>query len=485
MVNYVGIVIGALSTLFIYPLDWDIYGNIQYWMSTAVLLIPVLRLGSTSLINKYFPHFKEKGIKGFFSLILLITLGTMLMMSTLLLALKFAVPYFSSSKTLNNFFEDSSFYPVYILSVLFISASILQQQSSNFKRIVIPEILTTFSLKLVLPSLVILSFYKVLDLDGVFYGLVIYNLLVILFLLIYAKKLGALDINWTVRKNISRKLKTDLRKYWIFGGLNYFGTILAYKIDAVMIGNLLNKTMVGYYSTYLFLASVLEIPFRSFNRISGPIISRAFENNQLDLIEDIYKKSSRNLMVTGLLVFGGIWLNMDYLFEIMKNGEDISMYKNIFLFLGLAKLFDTLTSVNNLILIYSKWYRYNLIFLLLLGTSNIILNIFFIKEFGIIGAGYATTISIFAFNLVKSLFIYRKFKMHPFSKKSYLQLLVLIAILSIEPLFNLEFHPVISLVITSFGFGICFLSFVWFSRMSEEINSTIKGFAKKIGLNLK
>ncbi len=452
-------------------------------MSTAILLSPILRLGSTSLINKYFPHFKQKGIKGFFSLILMITFATMLIMSTLLFAIKFALPYISSSETINKFFEDSSFYPAYILSLLLISLSLLQRQSSNFKRIVIPEILTTFSLKLVLPSLVILSFYEVLDLDGVFYGLVIYNLIVLLFLLVYAKKLGALDLDWSVRKRISPKLKTDLRKYWIFGGLNYFGTILAYKIDAVMIGNLLNKTMVGYYSTYLFLASVLEIPFRSFDRISGPIISKAFENNQLDLIEDIYKKSSRNLMVTGLLVFGGIWLNMDYLFEIMKNGEDIRMYKHIFLFLGIAKLFDTLTSVNNLILIYSKWYRYNLIFLLLLGTSNIILNIFFINRFGIIGAGYSTTISIFAFNLVKSLFIYNKFKMHPFSKKSYLQLLVLVAILAIEPIFNLEFHPVISVMITSLTFGICFLSFVWFSKMSEEINSTIKGFLKKIKLN--
>lgn len=453
-------------------------------MATAVMLIPVLRLGSTSLINKYFPYFKERGIAGFFSLILLITLSTMLGMSILLFTVKYFVSSFSDNENLTNFFEDSSFYPVYILSVLLIFASLLQQQSSNFKRIVVPEILTTFSLKLILPSLVILSFYNFLDIDGVFRALVVYNVLVILFLLIYAKKLGALDLDGSVLKKLTPSLKTDLRKYWIFGGLNYFGTILAYKIDAVMIGNILSKTMVGYYSTYLFLASVLEIPFRSFNRISGPIISQAFEKNQLDLIEDIYKKSSKNLMVSGLLVFGGIWLNLDYLFEIMTNGEDIKMYKYIFLLLGLSKLFDTLTSVNNLILIYSKWYKYNLYFLLLLGSSNIFLNIYFINEFGIIGAAYATAISIFAFNTVKSLFIYIKFKMHPFTKKSYLQLIVLLLILALEPIVNLDFHPILAVVITSISFAICFLCFVWFSKMSEEINSSISKLAQRIGLKL-
>lgn len=453
-------------------------------MGTAILLVPVLRLGSTSLINKYFPYFKEKKISGFFSLILIITFGTMLGMSALLFSFKFLVTNFSDNETLKNFFEDSSFYPVYILSVLLILTSILQQQSSNFKRIVIPEILTTFSLKLVLPSLVILSFYQVLDIDGVFNGLVIYNLLVLVFLIGYAKKLKALDINWSVTKKLTPALKVDLRKYWIFGGLNYFGTIIAYKIDAVMIGNILNKTMVGYYSIYLFLASVLEIPFRSFNRISGPVISQAFQNNQLDVIEDIYKKSSKNLMVGGLLVFGGIWLNLDYLYDIMRNGEDIEMYKYIFLLLGLSKLFDTLTSVNNLILIYSKWYKYNLLFLLLLGTLNIILNIFFIEAYGIMGAGYATAISIFAFNLAKSLFIYNKFKMHPFGKKSYLQLLVLLVILGLEPFVNLEFHPLVSVLLTSIVFGISFMSFVWFTKMSEEINSSIKTIAKKVRLKL-
>lgn len=484
VVNYAGIIIGALSSLFIYPLDWEIYGNIQYWLGTSTLLIPLLRLGSISLIVKFYPYFRKNKIPGFLSLILIITFGTMLVMTGFLFSVKYLVTQFSEIETLRNFFEDSSFYPVYILSVLLILASILKQQSSNFRRIVIPEILTTFTIKLIIPSLVILSFYGFLDIDGVFNALVAYNLVVIFFLFLYSWKLGAIDINWSVGKKLGAGLKKDLRKYWIFGGLNYFGSIVAYKIDAVMIGNILNKTMVGYYSIYLFLASVLEIPFRSFNRISGPIISQAFEKNQLDVVEDIYKKSSKNLMVGGLLVFGGIWLNLDYLYEIMRNGQDVAGYKYIFLFLGLAKLFDTLTSVNNLILVYSKWYRYNLLFLMLLAVSNVTLNIFLINAYGIMGAGYATAISIFTFNLVKSIFIYSKFKMHPFDKKSYLQLLILVIILGIEPYINLDFHPVISVIITSVVFAMTFLCFVWFSKMSEEINKTIKKLVKKIGVNL-
>lgn len=74
--------------------------------------------------------------------------------------------------------------------------------------------------------------------------------------------------------------------------------------------------------------------------------------------------------------------------------------------------------------------------------------------------------------------------MHPFTKKSYLQLIALLLILALEPIVNLDFHPILAVVITSISFAICFLSFVWFSKMSEEINSSIRKLAQRLGLKL-
>ena len=82
------------------------------------------------------------------------------------------------------------------------------------------------------------------------------------------------------------------------------------------------------------------------------------------------------------------------------------------------------TSVNNPIISYSNLYKYNLIFILVLGVSNVLLNYNLIGEFEVVGAAMATCFALMIFNIVKFLFILIKFKMHPFSKSTIYILLI-------------------------------------------------------------
>lgn len=53
-VNITGAVIGALSTVFIYPLDMDLHGLSMFILNTSLILAPIFMIGFNGVaINNY------------------------------------------------------------------------------------------------------------------------------------------------------------------------------------------------------------------------------------------------------------------------------------------------------------------------------------------------------------------------------------------------------------------------------------------------
>lgn len=262
--------------------------------------------------------------------------------------------------------------------------------------------------------------------------------------------------------------------------MNHIGNILVYKIDIVMIGLLLSATKVGYYSIFLFLTVVIEIPLNAVERISSPMISAAFERNDLEEISNIYKKTSVNLVIIGIVLFALLWMNMPTFFAVMTNGEDLLIYKTVFLFLALAKIFDMVTSVNFHIIAYSKYFRMNTLFILVLAVLNIVLNYWLIGELDIIGAAISTAISMFVFNVLKTIFILIKYKMHPF-RWEYILLTLFLAVAVFSPLFfPVIFDSILFSLISSGIFCIVFAVTVYKLKLSLEINKMIDKYWLKV-----
>ncbi len=98
----------------------------------------------------------------------------------------------------------------------------------------------------------------------------------------------------------------------------------------------------------------------------------------------------------------------------------------LFSILGLVKMISTSLSTVNLIILYSKYYRYTFYLTLFLGISNVILNYYFItqvfKATPLTGVAVATSIAFVIQYLVKVLFVKAKFGMQPFHFKMLLAL---------------------------------------------------------------
>jgi Osmosensitive K+ channel histidine kinase len=166
----------------------------------------------------------------------------------------------------------------------------------------------------------------------------------------------------------------------------------------------------------------------------------------------------------------------------MPKGEVFRNGKWVVFIVGVTKLYDLATGINSQILLNSKFYRFSLIAIFLLSILAIASNYLLIPRFGIEGAAAATLISIFLFNSLLLGFIYMKFKIQPFSLQT-LKLLLLVALLYIGMSFFPEIsNPFLSIGVKTIILTCLFVGFVYFTRISEDINELIRNILQRIKL---
>jgi len=164
---------------------------------------------------------------------------------------------------------------------------------------------------------------------------------------------------------------------------------------------------------------MMDMPIRSLLGISTPIINESMKSNALDNIEKLYKKSSITLVIACLIIFALLWCNIDAIFLIMPKGKTFSTGKWIILILGISKMMDAATSINGIILSFSKHYKYSLMLSLLLGLFTILTAYLLIPTYGLIGAAFSTAISMAIFQILLTVLVYVLYKKQPFTTDTF------------------------------------------------------------------
>ncbi len=416
LISYVGVLIGAISVLQIYPLDWKLYGLSQFILSTATLVVPFASFGISRLTVRFFPDFADPESKhhGFLGLLLLWTLisfGFFLLVVTLLDQWLFGVLNSLGMDT-DVFIDNKTF--IYAISLALVLNAIFVFHASNFRRIVVPEIFNNLLLKIALPVLIILSFYGYIKL-GVFkllYTLAFYTASV--GLLLYLSYLGQFSLKLDL-KFITRNLLKGMFVYGIYNVLNVVGYLLSFRIDSVMITSYLGYQSNGFYSYFAYMVNIMVIPYASLVSIAGPIIAENHSRSDINPIAKLFRQSSEVLFTTGLYFIFCVWICLDPILELTPKSDALKPLVSTFLLLGIGQLINVSAGLTEPIIGYSRFYRFNLFALLLLACVNIFLNIFLIPVYGIIGAAIATSISFIVYNISQLVFIYVRFNIIPFS----------------------------------------------------------------------
>jgi O-antigen/teichoic acid export membrane protein len=260
---------------------------------------------------------------------------------------------------------------------------------------------------------------------------------------------------------------------------NASATIIV-NLDSLMLSAYSGLGSAGIYTIAFFIAAVIEIPKRSISQVVIPIVSQANKEGDTAKLKELYQKTSLNQLIIGGLIFLGIWCNIENVFKLIPNGEIYAQGKWVVFYIGISKLFDMATGVNQEIVGTSKYYKVDLLFYLFLVVVAVITNLIFIPIYGITGAALASAISIFLFNTIRFLFLLYVFKIQPFSLNTLKVLgvffLTLLASYLITPINNF----VIDLILRSLIIIVLFGGFMLLFKISDDVQNIVTAIILRI-----
>lgn len=428
IVSYVGVLLGFITSIYLLPYFFtaEQIGVYRFVFDTGLLLGGVAALGMPNIVLKFFPYLRNKQThhNGFIIFLYIIPFIGFLLTATLSLIFKDSlINYFSKSTS----GYDSYF--IYILPLIVVVTLFVSFESFSVvnQRIVVPKAIREIIIRIFVIILLSLYFIKLIDFKTVIKSISAIYFLAFIILLIYIR---ILDNKIFPLRNFKLIPKNITKKMIAFGSfiiLSSLGTSLVNKIDIFVISSELGFTATGIYATSLYIATIIEIPSRSLYQITIPVITESFKNNNIKMIEIIYKKTTQNLIIISGTLFLLLIVNIDNIYSLIPKGDIFSKGKYVIIFIALSKFIDTSVGLNFTILGYSKYYYFSLPLILMLGISNFFLNYLFISFWGLTGSAVATLLILIVNNVIVLSIIYSKYKIHPFSKNNIYPLLIIAA----------------------------------------------------------
>jgi len=470
IVLFLGFTIGGINTLFLYTnfLQDDYYGLITFLLSTANIILPLLVFGMQHTIIKFFSAYKTKLEQDefltsalFLPILIIIPLGIVGV-----LAYEFIADWLSQE----NIIIKKYTYLIFLVAIfmgyfeVFYAWSKIRMQSvfGNF----IKEIFARISATLLLLAV----YFELITEIEFIYAIVIVYFIRMLVMMVYAFSIYKPTFVFKLPTNFKEILSYSF--YIIMAG-SAAGILL--EIDKFMIPQLKQIAQVAYYSVGIYIASVIGIPSRAMQQIINPITAKELNTNNLDEVENLYKKSSINLLVAGGLLFLLINLNVKDLY-ILIDKPQFSVGVLIVLLISISELYKLALGTNGAILTNSKYYKMFFYFSVGMAVSVIFLNKWLIGMLGIDGAALATLIVVFVFSTIKIIYIQNKLNMQPFTFKTIIVLLLVFILFFGFYFWNFSFHPLLNILLKTVLLSFIYLLTVVKLNVSQDITMLIRKY---------
>lgn len=472
---YIGAFIGIVSQMWIYPLAFDVYGEYQFLLSMISFVLPFASFGIISLVGRFFPYFEQENNGGGF-LLFLITTAMISFVVFSILAINFQKQYFQIIEWIGFDVEIFKKYNYIIISgVLFsILSTTFSSFSSNYKRITIPYIFTHISWKIAVPVLIFLYYIHYISKESVLESIYVINFLIAICLFIYIKRIGKFKLRIS-KEDISLfkdRFKT-MASYMSYGVFASIGSVLAFNMDKIMIRGYTTSIDTGVYSSMLILAGFVLYPYDSILNISNPIIAKAWKENDMHKLSELNRESSNVLTFVALFIFLLAYLNLDDVLKISSNYELYKTGLNVFFYLGIAKVIDSVFGINGAILGFSKYFYFTFIATLILAFTNLYLNIKLIPNLGMEGAAISSLVAITLANLFYYLYNVFVFKIQCFTVHTFSILATLICAFLLANLIHVD-NVFLQVVLKSIVFLGVSLPITMYFKLVPQLNAIVQ-----------
>jgi O-antigen/teichoic acid export membrane protein len=414
LVGYFGFLVGTLASVFLFPNDMAFYGQLRFVMPAAEMLIPLVVFGLSYACVKFFPEAKAQGKH---QNLLLWCLVAVALNFLLVLGLYFALAQVFPSWQRSQLWQMKGF--IFPLVLVLSLAQVFNKYNSNYHRIAISNIFESFVPKIAnIAAFCLFVYFSVSEMAtyAVFLMFFVLSLLGY-FWHSYRLERIRLDFSWQFWQENQRYAK--IFTYGMFGFLGSIGNYLVVNIDNYMIGEYLDFSQNGVYSTIMSIIYLIRIPAMGLYNLSAPIINQHLADGNYVELKKFHQQSSLKIAGIAMLLLACIVINYPYVLHFIKTKDLLMAQSPVLWVMGVGILFDVMTGFNGHIISLSKHYKFNIVVMLFLAVINITLNYMSLVHWhmGLLGVALSTAVSLFLYNIIKLYFNYKKFGVHPFSVK--------------------------------------------------------------------
>ena len=455
--------LGAVNTVYLYPthMGSSLQGLVVALLALSNLVQPFISFGVQYAVIKFYSSCETKEEKDkllSFSLILPLVIFILLLIITFFF--HHQITNFIASEN-----QEVGKYAYLILAVAFSTS--LFEVFYNWLRIqlysVFGNFLKEFFPRALIFTLLLIYAFGGIDLDGFIMSLILGYYFRLLLVLVYSL------IKYTPKFSFALPLEfKSIMRFSLLIFMSGTAASLILDIDKSMISNILTVENVAYYSVAIFIAAVIEFPGRAMFQIISPLVAKALNDDDTPTLIKLLRKSANNLLLVSGLLFLLINLNLND-FYAWANLGDYTVALEVVFIVSLGKLFTMSLGCLNNIITNSKYYAYVFWFSTISAVLAILLNLYLIQWYGIIGAAYATLMVIVLINFLKILLVQLRFKINPYSNKTFLSLgIVLLLYLTISEM-SFDYAPFIALVLRSALITVAFSLLAYLLRLTDDV----------------
>jgi O-antigen/teichoic acid export membrane protein len=476
IISYSGIAISFVSVLILQPLFLtpDELGLTRFLASFSIIAGVVFTLGLSSFTIRHFPAFRnhENGHNGYLRLLLLITTGSFLFFAALAFIFRNQMlSWFSNSPVITEHF-------IYLvpISLSFGFNTVLTAYSIALFRSSFPVFLTEVYVRVAIIGAILLYHSGVVDFDTfVFIYMLCYvSQIVILFFYLLRVDNGMYH---PINRDFWRA--QDWRAmigFLLWAAPGSLATIALRQIDVTMLGSDLNRDQalkdVAVYTIGFTIGLVIEAPYNAFSRIGESKLSDAIHRKDNKMIENVYKRSTRVLMIVGAFLYMGVCVNIRQLLSFLPGKYEASFW--VVIIIGATSFFNMATGINNPMIFFSDKFKKGTLLIFGLILTSLTLNFILIPLYGIIGAAIATGTSLLLFNLAKMLLTWHWFGLQPYGKYAiYVIVAFTLALVTNYFLPSVD-NRIADMLIRSSVVTVIYGSIILFSKVLPEANAFIQ-----------
>jgi len=482
---YIGFLIGAINTYFLTHENWfstDQNGLTRTLIDLGQLVFAFSSLGTTSLLFKFFPYYEDnldqKKNDILFIALFISIIGFICISAGLFLMKPLVIQKFSA----NSIMLVEYFYWIIPMGFFILLYNVLEAYSLGFQKGVLTSLLKETILRLYTFVIIVLKILGFIEFKT-FIGLFCFQYAIIVtILLVHLKRENKLWISFSISR-VTKKFRKKIIAILVLTFFVIIVNVLRQSIDGLVLAAKQNLGKVGIFGLASYMVSILQAPFRSLVAITIPILARAWKDKNHTEILRIYQRTSINMLAFSLFVFFCIWLNFDNGIQLLHINSDYLEAKWVFFILGIVAIIELGTGVNSQIIGTSTYWKFELWTSLLLTMMIIPLSYFLTVKYGILGPALANLISFSIYNFIRYVFLWKKFDMQPFNRKTFELIGIALLAYFLAYFTGQQSTGILSIVSSTTVFCLVFIPLFYWREISPDVKQLMQTFINRFQRN--